>query len=54
MKQRIITALVALIFFIPVLLLGGYWIDVMACLLACCAISEIFIMKKQILISINF
>ncbi|MCT7847227.1 MAG: phosphatidate cytidylyltransferase, partial [Lactobacillus iners] len=28
MKQRIITALVALIFFIPVLLLGGYWIDV--------------------------
>lgn len=54
MKQRVITAIVALIFFIPIVLAGGIWIDVLAALLAAVGISEIFLMKKQLLFSIDF
>lgn len=54
MKQRVITAIIALILFIPIVLAGGIWIDVLTCLFAAVGISEIFIMKKQILVSWDF
>ncbi len=54
MKQRTITAIVALILFIPIVLLGGLWMDWLTVAFAVVGISEIFLMKKQILISIDF
>ena len=37
MKQRVITAIVALILFVPIVLMGGIWIDVLACAFAAVA-----------------
>ena len=54
MKQRVITAVVALLIFIPVLVAGGMWIDWLAAFLAAVGISEVFLMKKQILVSVGF
>lgn len=54
MKQRVITAVVALLFFIPVILYGGLAIDIVAALLAVIGMSEIFIMKKRIIFSVDF
>lgn len=54
MKQRVITAVVALIFFIPVLWFGGIAIDIVAAALAVVGISEIFIMRKRIIVSFEF
>lgn len=54
MKQRIITAVVALIIFIPLLFLGGLWLEVAACALAVIALSEVFIMRKRIILSPDF
>lgn len=54
MKQRVITAVVALIFFIPIIWLGGWAIDWTVALFAAVGISEIFLMKKQILVSVDF
>ncbi|WEV40807.1 phosphatidate cytidylyltransferase [Lactobacillus sp. ESL0684] len=54
MKQRVTTAIIALILFIPIVLMGGLWIDWLVIALAAVGISEVFLMKKQILISINF
>ena len=54
MKQRVITAIVALILFIPIVLMGGIWIDVLVCAFAAVGIIEIFIMKKQIIVSWDF
>ncbi|KRL64021.1 phosphatidate cytidylyltransferase [Lactobacillus psittaci] len=54
MKQRTITAVIALILFIPIVVAGGYWIDWLVALLAAVAIAEVFLMKKQILFSIDF
>lgn len=54
MKQRVITAIIALLIFIPVLLAGGMWIDWLAAILAAIGISEVFLMKKQILVSVDF
>ena len=54
MKQRVITAVVALLIFIPVLVAGGMWIDWLAAFLAAVGISEVFLMKKQILVSVDF
>lgn len=54
MKQRVITAVVALIIFIPIISLGGYWIDVAAILLAIIGLSEMFIMRKRIIVSPDF
>ncbi|WP_056978268.1 phosphatidate cytidylyltransferase [Lentilactobacillus senioris] len=51
MKQRVITAVVALIIFIPIILAGGIWIDIAAAVLGIVAISEILVMKKKLLIS---
>ncbi|GKQ42607.1 phosphatidate cytidylyltransferase [Companilactobacillus sp. RD055328] len=54
MKQRIITAVVALAIFIPILIMGGIWIDVAATALACIGISEVYIMRKRIIVSPDF
>lgn len=54
MKQRVITAIVALILFIPIILLGGLWIDWLTVALAAVGISEVFLMKKQLLVSVDF
>ncbi|MGN1407439.1 phosphatidate cytidylyltransferase [Lactobacillus sp.] len=54
MKQRVITAIIALLIFIPILLAGGMWIDWLAAILAAIGISEVFLMKKQILVSVDF
>lgn len=54
MKQRIITAVVALAIFIPILILGGVWLEIAAMVLALVALSEIFIMRKRIIISFDF
>ncbi|APT17872.1 phosphatidate cytidylyltransferase [Amylolactobacillus amylotrophicus DSM 20534] len=54
MRQRVITAVVALIFFIPVLWFGGIAIDIVAAALAVVGISEIFIMRKRIIVSFEF
>ena len=51
MKQRVITAVVALIIFIPIIVLGGVWIDIAAAVLGVVAISEILVMKKKLLVS---
>lgn len=51
MKQRVITAVVALIIFIPILIMGHFWIDLAAAVLAVIAMSEIFIMRKKIIVS---
>ena len=54
MKQRVITAVIALILFIPIVLAGGLWMDWLTILFAAVGISEIFLMKKQILVSFDF
>lgn len=54
MKQRVITAVIALILFIPIVLAGGLWMDWLTVLFAAVGISEIFLMKKQILVSFDF
>ncbi|WP_127848512.1 phosphatidate cytidylyltransferase [Lacticaseibacillus hulanensis] len=53
MKQRVITAVIALIIFIPILFWGGIWIDVAAAVLGLVAMSEIFIMRKKIIVSLE-
>ena len=51
LKQRVITAIVALIIFIPIILLGGPFIEIAALVLAGVAMSEVLIMKKILLVS---
>ncbi|WP_057823662.1 phosphatidate cytidylyltransferase [Lentilactobacillus sunkii] len=51
MKQRVITAVVALLIFIPIIVMGGIWVDIAALALGIVAISEILVMKKKLLIS---
>ncbi len=51
MKQRVITAVVALIIFIPIIIAGGIWIDIAAFALGLVALSEILIMRKKLLVS---
>lgn len=51
LKQRVITAVVALIIFIPIILLGGPFIEIAALVLAGVAMSEVLIMKKILLVS---
>ncbi|EPC69938.1 Phosphatidate cytidylyltransferase [Lacticaseibacillus paracasei subsp. paracasei Lpp71] len=54
MKQRVITAVVALAIFIPILIAGGGWIDIAGAVLAVIALSEVFIMRKRILVSADY
>mgnify|MGYP003365129620 FL=1 len=51
MKQRVITAVVALALFIPVIFKGGLILDIVAMLLGAIAMSELLIMRKKLLIS---
>ncbi|AEV95256.1 phosphatidate cytidylyltransferase [Pediococcus claussenii] len=51
MRQRVITAVIALVIFIPIIILGGPWIEVAALALAGVAMSEVLMMKKILLIS---
>ncbi|UQS83493.1 phosphatidate cytidylyltransferase [Bombilactobacillus thymidiniphilus] len=54
MKTRVITAIVALLIFIPILIVGGFWIDLAASVLAVIGLSEIYIMRKRIIVSLDF
>ncbi|MFT8668329.1 MAG: phosphatidate cytidylyltransferase [Liquorilactobacillus hordei] len=51
MKQRVITAVVALIVFVPLVWIGGVAFDILAILLGLVALSEILIMRKKLLVS---
>lgn len=51
MKQRVITAIVALVIFIPIIIAGGVWVDIAAFALGLVALSEVLIMRKKLLIS---
>ncbi len=50
MKQRVITAVIALIF-LPLLYLGGLPFDILVTLMGIVAMSEFLIMKKKLLVS---
>lgn len=51
MKTRVITAIIALLVFIPMLLIGGVPLQILVALMAVVAVDEILIMRKKILIS---
>ena len=51
MRQRVITAVVALIIFIPIIVAGGIWVDIAAFALGLVALSEVLIMRKKLLVS---
>lgn len=51
MKTRVITAIIALAFFVPIVLIGGILIEVGAIALGIVAMSEVLIMKKKLLVS---
>lgn len=51
MKQRVITAVIALIIFLPLLYLGGLPFDILVTLMGIVAMSEFLIMKKKLLVS---
>lgn len=53
MKTRIITAIVALIIFIPFVVIGGVPFELISILLASIAVYEILVMTKQSLFSVN-
>ena len=51
MKTRIITAVIALAIFIPLIVYGGWPLTIAALALGIVAISEVLVMKKMFLIS---
>ncbi len=51
MKQRVITAVIALIIFLPLLYLWGLPFDILVTLMGIVAMSEFLIMKKKLLVS---
>lgn len=51
MKQRVITAVIALIIFIPLIVIGGLPLTIAALALGIIAVNEILIMKKILLVS---
>lgn len=53
MKQRVITAVVALVFFIPVIWFGGIAIELVAAALAVVGVYELFRMKGLTLLSLE-
>lgn len=50
MKTRVITAVVALAIFIPILIAGGIWIQIAASVLAVVATSEVVLMRRTLLV----
>lgn len=53
MRQRILTALIALIIFIPLVIAGGIWIQITGIVLGLIGFAEILIMKKRMILSIE-
>lgn len=51
MKQRVITAVIALIIFIPLIIIGGIPLTIAAIALGLVALDEIVVMKKMLLVS---
>ena len=51
MKTRVLTAIVALAVFIPLLILGGLPLQILIAFMAIVAVDEILIMRKKLLIS---
>lgn len=51
MKQRVITAVVALLIFIPLAIVGKTPFNILAIILGLIALSEILIMRKKLLVS---
>lgn len=51
MKQRVLTAVIALIIFVPIVIAGGIFVDIAGIFLGLVAMSEILIMKKKLLVS---
>lgn len=51
MRTRVITAVVALLIFIPVILYGGWLIELAAFVLGTVALGEILVMKKKLVVS---
>lgn len=51
MKTRVLTAIIALMIFVPIVLLGGIFIEIGAIALGIVAMSEILIMKKKLVVS---
>jgi phosphatidate cytidylyltransferase len=50
----VITAVVALAIFIPLLIAGGIWLEIAAAVLAVIGLSEFYIMQKRIIVSPDF
>ncbi|KRL04271.1 phosphatidate cytidylyltransferase [Liquorilactobacillus oeni] len=51
MKQRVLTAVIALIIFIPLVIIGGVPFEILSILLGLIGLSEIYIMRKKLLVS---
>lgn len=51
MKQRVVTAVVALLIFLPLLYFGGLPFDILVVAMALIAMAEFLIMKKKLLVS---
>lgn len=51
MRQRVITAVVALIIFIPIIIAGGIWVELAAAVLGLVALSELLVMRKKLIVS---
>lgn len=51
MKTRVITAIIALIIFVPLLIIGGIPLTIFTSLLGAIAIGELLYMKKRLLVS---
>lgn len=53
MRQRVITAVIALIIFIPIIIAGHIWVDIAAAALGLVALSEILVMRKKLIVSLE-
>ncbi|HAT54868.1 MAG TPA: phosphatidate cytidylyltransferase [Lactobacillus sp.] len=51
MRTRVITAVVALLIFIPVIVYGGWLIQLAAIVLGAVALGEVLVMKKKLVVS---
>lgn len=51
MKQRVITAIVAMIIFIPLLICGGTPFSILVVAMGLVAMAEMYVMKKKLLVS---
>ena len=51
MKQRVITAVIALILFIPAIIYGGWVLQLIMAILAAVAVSEVVLMRRMLLVS---